>query len=60
MAEVLHKVIAFVKDSHLATADDSQWIQFLTTAIDHNVDKVKTITKEEAPRWWPLSTHWIF
>lgn len=55
MAEVLHKLLNMVRASHIVTTDDpkidnSKWLDFLAKAIDHNVDQIKNITKEEIPR----------
>lgn len=55
MAEVLHKLLNMVRASHIVITDDpkiddSKWLDFLAKAIDHNVDQIKNITKEEIPR----------
>nr|XP_054748153.1 cyclin-D1-binding protein 1 homolog isoform X2 [Lytechinus pictus] len=55
MAEVLHKLLNTFRTSHMVTTDDPKiddrkWMDFLTKAIDHNVDQIKNITKEEIPR----------
>uniref|UniRef100_UPI00398E80F4 cyclin-D1-binding protein 1 homolog isoform X2 n=1 Tax=Pristiophorus japonicus TaxID=55135 RepID=UPI00398E80F4 len=45
VASVLNKVLEITKSSHMCPESESSWLQFLSGAIDHNMDKVKNLTQ---------------
>ncbi|XP_067856718.1 cyclin-D1-binding protein 1 homolog [Heptranchias perlo] len=45
VAAVLNKVLEITKSSHVCPESESSWLQFLSGAIDHNMDKVKDLTQ---------------
>ncbi|XP_072169351.1 cyclin-D1-binding protein 1 homolog isoform X1 [Diadema setosum] len=50
VSEVLHKILGASRESHFVRDEDSQWLDFLEKAVDHNVDQIKNITKSGAQR----------
>ncbi|XP_067904237.1 cyclin-D1-binding protein 1 homolog [Heterodontus francisci] len=45
VASVLNKVLEITKSSHMCPESENSWLQFLSGAIDHNMDKVKDLTQ---------------
>ncbi|XP_051887514.1 LOW QUALITY PROTEIN: cyclin-D1-binding protein 1 homolog [Pristis pectinata] len=45
VASVLNKALEITKSSHVCPESESNWLQFLSGAIDHNMDKVKDLTQ---------------
>ncbi|XP_055508400.1 cyclin-D1-binding protein 1 homolog [Leucoraja erinacea] len=44
VASVLKKSLEITKSSHVCLESENNWLQFLSGAIDHNMDKVKDLT----------------
>ncbi|XP_037733208.1 cyclin-D1-binding protein 1 isoform X5 [Chelonia mydas] len=47
LASVLKKVLEITKASHVCPPSEEGWVQFLTGAVDHNMDKIKDFTQSE-------------
>ncbi|NXC47915.1 CCDB1 protein, partial [Penelope pileata] len=47
LASVLKKVLEITKTSHICLPSEEGWVQFLTGAVDHNMDKIKNFTQGE-------------
>ncbi|XP_024079994.2 cyclin-D1-binding protein 1 homolog [Terrapene carolina triunguis] len=47
LASVLKKVLEITKSSHVYPPSEEGWVQFLTGAVDHNIDKIKDFTQSE-------------
>ncbi|XP_075773837.1 cyclin-D1-binding protein 1 isoform X1 [Pelodiscus sinensis] len=47
LASVLKKVLEITKASHVCPLSEEGWVQFLTDAVDHNMDKIKDFTQSE-------------
>ncbi|XP_056666323.1 cyclin-D1-binding protein 1 isoform X3 [Monodelphis domestica] len=47
LASVLKKVLEITKASHVCPHEEENWIQFLSSAIDHNMNKIKNLTQGE-------------
>ncbi|NXJ11694.1 CCDB1 protein, partial [Odontophorus gujanensis] len=47
LASVLKKVLEITKTSHVCPPSEEGWVQFLTGAVDHNMDKIKNFTQGE-------------
>ncbi|XP_043351839.1 cyclin-D1-binding protein 1 isoform X2 [Dermochelys coriacea] len=47
LASVLKKVLEITKASHVCHPSEENWVQFLTGAVDHNMDKIKDFTQSE-------------
>ncbi|XP_059718503.1 cyclin-D1-binding protein 1 isoform X3 [Haemorhous mexicanus] len=45
LASVLTKVLEIAKTSHVCPPSEEGWVQFLTGAVDHNMNKVKNFTQ---------------
>ncbi|NXQ12567.1 CCDB1 protein, partial [Peucedramus taeniatus] len=45
LASVLMKVLEIAKTSHVCPPSEEGWVQFLTGAVDHNMNKVKNFTQ---------------
>ncbi|XP_068890586.1 cyclin-D1-binding protein 1 isoform X2 [Aphelocoma coerulescens] len=45
LASVLKKVLEIAKTSHVCPPSEEGWVQFLTGAVDHNMNKVKSFTQ---------------
>ncbi|KAL9835101.1 cyclin-D1-binding protein 1 [Geothlypis trichas] len=45
LASVLTKVLEIAKTSHVCPPSEEGWVQFLTGAVDHNMNKVKSFTQ---------------
>ncbi|XP_060691961.1 cyclin-D1-binding protein 1 homolog [Hemiscyllium ocellatum] len=45
VAMVLNKVLEITKSSHMCPESENSWLQFLSGAIEHNMDKVKNLTQ---------------
>ncbi|NXR94894.1 CCDB1 protein, partial [Hypocryptadius cinnamomeus] len=45
LASVLKKVLEIAKTSHVCPPSEEGWVQFLTGAVDHNMNKVKNFTQ---------------
>ncbi|XP_053309636.1 cyclin-D1-binding protein 1 [Spea bombifrons] len=45
LASVLKKVLEIARASHVCTEEESSWIQFLSGAVDHNMEKIKNFTQ---------------
>ncbi|XP_064377857.1 cyclin-D1-binding protein 1 isoform X2 [Dromaius novaehollandiae] len=45
LASVLKKVLEITKTSHVCPPSEEGWVQFLTGAVDHNMDKIKNFTQ---------------
>ncbi|XP_041060851.1 cyclin-D1-binding protein 1 homolog isoform X1 [Carcharodon carcharias] len=45
VASVLNKVLEITKSSHICPESENSWLQFLSGAIEHNMDKVKDLTQ---------------
>ncbi|NXU99171.1 CCDB1 protein, partial [Cettia cetti] len=45
LASVLKKVLEIAKASHVCPPSEEGWVQFLTGAVDHNMNKVKNFTQ---------------
>ncbi|XP_069740725.1 cyclin-D1-binding protein 1 homolog isoform X2 [Narcine bancroftii] len=48
LASVLKKALEITKSSHVCPESESSWLQFLSGAIDHNMDKVKDLTQSNS------------
>ncbi|XP_075033776.1 cyclin-D1-binding protein 1 isoform X2 [Mixophyes fleayi] len=46
LSSVLKKVLEITSASHVCPDTESSWVQFLHTAIDHNMNKVKNLTQD--------------
>ncbi|XP_077983122.1 cyclin-D1-binding protein 1 homolog [Glandiceps talaboti] len=46
LGTVLRNLLERVKSSHMCSEEDSPWLTFLCNAVDHNVDKVRNLTKK--------------
>ncbi|XP_064611292.1 cyclin-D1-binding protein 1 homolog [Liolophura sinensis] len=46
LAENLKSCLLFLRKSHVTTEDDAQWVDFLLTAGQHNLDKIFAATKD--------------
>uniref|UniRef100_A0A8C3SKW9 Cyclin D1 binding protein 1 n=1 Tax=Chelydra serpentina TaxID=8475 RepID=A0A8C3SKW9_CHESE len=47
LVSVLKKVLEITKASHVCPPSEEGWVQFLTGAVDHNMDKIKDFTQSE-------------
>ncbi|NXH43263.1 CCDB1 protein, partial [Dicaeum eximium] len=47
LASVLKKVLEIAKTSHVCPPSEEGWVQFLTGAVDHNMNKVKNFTQDQ-------------
>ncbi|NXH20910.1 CCDB1 protein, partial [Bucco capensis] len=47
LASVLKKVLEITKTSHVCLPSEEGWVQFLTDAVDHNMNKIKSLTQGE-------------
>ncbi|XP_021272767.1 cyclin-D1-binding protein 1 [Numida meleagris] len=47
LASVLKKVLEITKTSHVCPPSEEGWVQFLSGAVDHNMDKIKNFTQGE-------------
>ncbi|XP_036625514.1 cyclin-D1-binding protein 1 [Trichosurus vulpecula] len=47
LASVLKKVLEITKASHVCPHEEENWIQFLSSAVDHNMNKIKNLTQGE-------------
>ncbi|NXP31997.1 CCDB1 protein, partial [Leiothrix lutea] len=47
LASVLKKVLEIAKASHVCPPSEEGWVQFLTGAVDHNMNKVKNFTQDQ-------------
>ncbi|KGL79521.1 Cyclin-D1-binding protein 1, partial [Tinamus guttatus] len=47
LASVLKKVLEITKISHVCPPSEEGWVQFLTGAVNHNMDKIKNFTQGE-------------
>ncbi|NXD84446.1 CCDB1 protein, partial [Halcyon senegalensis] len=45
LASVLKKVLEVTKASHVCPTSEEGWVQFLTGAVDHNMNKIKNFTQ---------------
>ncbi|XP_073462406.1 cyclin-D1-binding protein 1 [Aquarana catesbeiana] len=45
LSSVLKKVLEIIRSSHVCPDSETSWVQFLNNAIDHNMNKVKTLTQ---------------
>ncbi|OCT60529.1 cyclin-D1-binding protein 1 homolog [Xenopus laevis] len=45
LSSVLKKVLAITRSSHVCPEAESTWIQFLDSAVDHNMQKTKNLTQ---------------
>ncbi|NWH37091.1 CCDB1 protein, partial [Chloropsis hardwickii] len=45
LASVLKKVLEIAKTSHVCPPPEEGWVQFLTGAVDHNMNKIKNFTQ---------------
>ncbi|KFP33451.1 Cyclin-D1-binding protein 1, partial [Colius striatus] len=45
LASVLKKVLEITKTSHVCLPSEESWVQFLTGAVDHNMNKIKNFTQ---------------
>ncbi|KAM9285666.1 cyclin-D1-binding protein 1 isoform 1-T1 [Morus bassanus] len=45
LASVLKKVLEITKTSHVCPPSEEGWVQFLTGAVDHNMNKIKSFTQ---------------
>ncbi|NXH79632.1 CCDB1 protein, partial [Edolisoma coerulescens] len=45
LASVLKKVLEIAKTSHVCPPSEEGWVQFLSGAVDHNMNKVKNFTQ---------------
>ncbi|XP_063260634.1 cyclin-D1-binding protein 1 [Prinia subflava] len=45
LASVLKKVLEIAKASHVCPPSEEGWVQFLSGAVDHNMNKVKNFTQ---------------
>ncbi|NXT45707.1 CCDB1 protein, partial [Pluvianellus socialis] len=45
LASVLKKVLEITKTSHVCPPSEEGWVQFLTDAVDHNMNKIKNFTQ---------------
>ncbi|KAK2520805.1 hypothetical protein Q9233_011441 [Columba guinea] len=45
LASVLKKVLEITKTSHVCPPSEEGWVQFLTGAVDHNMNKIKNFTQ---------------
>ncbi|XP_053575311.1 cyclin-D1-binding protein 1 [Bombina bombina] len=45
LSSVLKKVLEIIRTSHVCPDSESPWVQFLNGAIDHNLDKIKSLTQ---------------
>ncbi|KAM6054138.1 cyclin-D1-binding protein 1 isoform 2-T2 [Chlamydotis macqueenii] len=45
LASVLKKVLEIAKTSHVCPPSEEGWVQFLTGAVDHNMNKIKNFTQ---------------
>ncbi|KAM3923898.1 cyclin-D1-binding protein 1 [Leptodactylus fuscus] len=46
LSSVLKKVLEITSASHVCPNTESSWVQFLHNAIDHNMNKVKSLTQD--------------
>ncbi|XP_069608346.1 cyclin-D1-binding protein 1 [Ranitomeya imitator] len=46
LSSVLKKVLEITSASHVCPDTESSWVQFLHNAIDHNMNKVKSLTQD--------------
>ncbi|XP_069807890.1 cyclin-D1-binding protein 1 [Dendropsophus ebraccatus] len=46
LSSVLKKVLEITSASHVCSDTESSWVQFLHNAIDHNMNKVKSLTQD--------------
>ncbi|XP_078092538.1 cyclin-D1-binding protein 1 homolog [Mustelus asterias] len=46
VASVLNKVLEITKSSHMCPESENSWLQFLSGAIEHNMDKLKNLTQD--------------
>ncbi|XP_068006237.1 cyclin-D1-binding protein 1 [Melanerpes formicivorus] len=47
LASVLKKVLEITKTSHVCLPSEEGWVLFLTGAVDHNMNKIKTLTQDQ-------------
>lgn len=45
LASVLKKALEITKTSHVCPPSEEGWVQFLTGAVDHNMNKIKNFTQ---------------
>ncbi|CAG5134734.1 unnamed protein product [Candidula unifasciata] len=45
LAELTDQLLKFLRDSTLTKADDTKWLDFLSHASTHNLDKLKQVTQ---------------
>ncbi|XP_068120572.1 cyclin-D1-binding protein 1 isoform X2 [Hyperolius riggenbachi] len=45
LSSVLKKVLEITRSSHVCPDSETNWVEFLCKAIDHNMDKVKNLTQ---------------
>ncbi|NXU55010.1 CCDB1 protein, partial [Turnix velox] len=45
LASVLKKVLEITKTSHVCPPSEEGWVQFLSDAVDHNMNKIKDFTQ---------------
>ncbi|NXK21479.1 CCDB1 protein, partial [Arenaria interpres] len=45
LASVLKKVLEITKTSHVCPPSEEGWVQFLSDAVDHNMNKIKNFTQ---------------
>ncbi|KAM8995628.1 cyclin-D1-binding protein 1 isoform 1-T1 [Ara ararauna] len=45
LASVLKKVLEITRTSHVCPPSEEGWVQFLTGAVDHNMNKIKDFTQ---------------
>uniref|UniRef100_A0A672U0B9 Cyclin D1 binding protein 1 n=1 Tax=Strigops habroptila TaxID=2489341 RepID=A0A672U0B9_STRHB len=45
LASILKKVLEITRTSHVCPPSEEGWVQFLTGAVDHNMNKIKNFTQ---------------
>ncbi|XP_063281541.1 cyclin-D1-binding protein 1 isoform X2 [Pelobates fuscus] len=45
LSSVLKKVLEITRASHVCPGENSSWVQFLSGAVDHNMEKTKNLTQ---------------
>ncbi|XP_067324422.1 cyclin-D1-binding protein 1 [Anolis sagrei] len=45
LASVLKKMLEIARSSHVCPPSEEGWVQFLSGAVDHNLDRIKSLTQ---------------
>ena len=47
LSGVLLQLLSRAKSTHVCKAEDANWLNFLDHAVNHNLEQIKNLTKDE-------------